>query len=177
MITYILKYFARFLVFATVQVLVLNSITLLDLMHPYLYIIFILILPVHVPRWVLLTSAFVLGLIVDIFLGTPGIHAGASVLLAFLRNPFIRLFKPPENISTGVEPHIRVLGLGQFLLYCGLLTAIHHLFLYIIEAFNFGNVGFSLVNAVINTAISLSLIILTEFIFYYHSTQADEPVR
>lgn len=170
----VFRYFLRFILLAALQVLVFNNILLFDLLHPYVYIFFILLLPVFMPHWLVLMLSFLLGLIVDLFLHTPGIHAGASVLLAFLRRPVFRMFKQPDDLEPGEEPHIPTLDLGQFLLYNGILTLVHHTFLYLVEAFRFGLFGQSLLNALVNTGITLLLLLILELLFYYRPRTAHE---
>ena len=76
----VLKNIFRFIILVLVQVLVLNNIQFLGYINPYIYILFILSLPVRTPRWASLLLAFVLGLTIDIFANTPGMHASAAEL-------------------------------------------------------------------------------------------------
>jgi len=85
----IIQNIIRFLLLVLFQVLVLNNIEFLGFINPYLYILFILSLPVQTPRWFALLLAFVLGLTIDTFSNTMGMHAFASVLICFLRNGII----------------------------------------------------------------------------------------
>ena len=75
-----------------IQVLALNNIQFLGFLNPYIYILFILSLPVKLPNWITLLLAFVLGLTIDAFSNTMGMHAFATVLVAFLRGGIINLF-------------------------------------------------------------------------------------
>ena len=79
------KYVIMFFVLVLVQVLILNNIQFSGLVNPYIYILFILLLPFTIPGYFLLGISFILGISIDIFGNTPGIHAGATVLLGFLR--------------------------------------------------------------------------------------------
>lgn len=81
-----------FIVLILLQVLVLNNVQFLGFLNPYIYILFILSLPVKFPRWITLILGFVLGLIIDVFSNTIGTHAFATVLIAFFRTGIIKLF-------------------------------------------------------------------------------------
>ena len=88
-----------FIVLILLQVLVLNNVQFLGFLNPYIYILFILSLPVKFPRWITLILGFVLGLIIDIFSNTIGIHAFATVLIAFFRAGIIKLFISSRKVA------------------------------------------------------------------------------
>ena len=79
----VLQNIFSFILLVLVQVLVLNNIQFLGYIDPYLYILFILVLPVQMPRWFLLILAFALGITIDIFSNTLGMQAFATVFIAF----------------------------------------------------------------------------------------------
>ena len=81
----------RFLGLLALQVLVLNYIRINGYINPYVYILYIMLLPFGIKGWVLLAAGFVMGYSVDLFMGTPGLHTGATVLMAFMRPTIIRM--------------------------------------------------------------------------------------
>src|SRR5674476_97570 len=95
------KYIIMFVVLVLVQVLILNNIQFSGLINPYMYILFILLLPFTIPGYLLLGLSFLLGISIDIFTNTPGIHAGATVLLGFMRPGIAMLISSREIIENG----------------------------------------------------------------------------
>ena len=93
--------------------------------HSILYIYLILKFESDTPRNALMLWAFFLGLAVDVFSDTPGMNAAATVLLAFLRPTFLRLFVPRDTLDTLV-PAIRTMGILPFLKYLVVSVLIHH---------------------------------------------------
>ena len=73
----------RFVALVIVQVLIVNHIRLGGYVHPYIYLIFVMLLPINMPGWQLLISGFSIGLVIDLFMGTLGMHAGATTMMAF----------------------------------------------------------------------------------------------
>jgi len=134
----VLQNIFRFVLLVLFQVLVLNNIQFLGYINPYLYILFILALPVQLPRWFLLILAFVLGLTIDIFSNTIGMHAFATVFVAFFREGIIKLF---TNIEEGNNPtpSFHTFGVSAYIKYVVLMVMIHHTLLFILEAFSFSN--------------------------------------
>jgi len=75
----------RFIVVILFQVLIMDNVMINGYMIPYTYILFILLMPFETPRWIQLLAGFTLGLTMDLFTGTPGMHTAATVLIAFVR--------------------------------------------------------------------------------------------
>ena len=100
------------------QVLILNNVHIAGYATPFLYIYLILKFESDTPRNALMLWAFFLGLAVDVFSDTPGMNAAATVLLAFLRPTFLRLFVPRDSLDT-LFTALRTLGILPFLKYLG----------------------------------------------------------
>jgi hypothetical protein len=160
------KYIIRFVVLILVQVLVLNHINFFGYLDPYLYVLFILLLPFEIPGWMLLISAFLLGLGIDLFSGTSGIHAAASVFMAFCRPAVINLLESSKEIEPGMEPGIRQMGFSWFFVYAIILIFLHHLVVFYLEIFRFSEFFFTLYRVLINTLFTLALVILSLYLFY-----------
>jgi len=125
-----------FILLVLVQVLALNNIQFLGYINPYIYILFILSLPVRLPQWITLLLGFVLGLTIDTFSNTMGTHAFATMLIAFLRNGIIKLFTAIEEGNNPV-PSFHTFGVGAYVKYVILMTLVHHTTLFFLEAFSF----------------------------------------
>jgi len=125
-----------FILLVLVQVLALNNIQFLGYINPYIYILFILSLPVRLPQWVTLLLGFVLGITIDAFSNTMGTHAFATVLIAFLRNGIIKLFTSIEEGNNPV-PSFYTFGVEAYVKYVILMTLVHHTTLFFLEAFSF----------------------------------------
>lgn len=149
----------RFILVVLIQVFVFNNIRFLDFINPYIYITFILLLPYRFPRWMGLLLAFALGLIIDAFTNTPGIHSFATVLIAFLRNPVINLYYSVEE-GANPEPSFLSFGASAFIKYVVSLIIIHHLAFYLLEIFTFANIAQTIWRTLLNSAVS-SIIILS----------------
>ncbi|MCB2221344.1 MAG: rod shape-determining protein MreD [Bacteroidetes bacterium] len=155
----------RFIVLIPIQVLVLDNINLGGHVNPYLYVFFILLLPFETPGWIMLMSSFALGLIIDLFSGTPGMHAAASTLMAYARPIVIRSVGANKEFETGMQPSIRDLGFQWFFTYSFILIFLHHFSLLLIEVFRFSRFFDTLQRALLSTLFTLLLVIITQFIF------------
>jgi rod shape-determining protein MreD len=155
----------RFIFLIPVQVFILDHINLGGYINPYLYVYFILLLPFEIPGWLLLGASFLMGLMIDIFSGTPGMHAAASTLMAYSRPLAIRIVAVKKEFEPGMQPSIRDLGFRWFLSYSLILIFIHHLALFMIEVFRFTRFYDTLQRVILSTIFTLVLVIITQYIF------------
>lgn len=160
------KYVLIFVVLVLVQVLILNNIQISGFVNPYVYILFILILPFNIPGYFLLPISFVLGITIDIFGNTPGMHSGATVLLAFVRPAIVQLISTRELVEKGVMPNISQLGVANFIKYTVLAVLIHHFILFLVEAFSFGDIFSTLLRWIVSSFFSILIILGSQLITF-----------
>jgi rod shape-determining protein MreD len=163
----LLKNMLRFVLLILVQVFVLDRIHLNYMVTPYIYFLFILWMPFEGNRAVQMLIAFALGFTLDSFRHHPGFHAAACVLIAYLRPFLINLLISQEGAENNYrEPSAKSLGgFIPYLVYAGMLSLVHHGWLFFLEAVQFGNFWYFIVKTVFSTAISLLLIIIVELLF------------
>jgi rod shape-determining protein MreD len=163
----LLKNMLRLVLLILVQVFVLDRIHLNYMVTPYIYFLFILWMPFEGNRSVQMLIAFALGFTLDSFRHHPGFHAAACVLIAYLRPILINLLISQEGAENNYRaPSAKSLGgFIPYLVYAGMLTLVHHGWLFFLEAVQFGNFWYFIVKTVFSTAISLLLIIIVELLF------------
>jgi len=109
---------------------------------------------------------FILGITVDYFAMTPGLHAAACVLVAYLRPLIIGLLAPKDATEfTYREPSVKALGRDAYVIYVLILTLFHNGYLLFLEWLSFGSFISFLMKVITTTAISMVLIFITELIF------------
>jgi rod shape-determining protein MreD len=153
-------------VLVLLQVWVLNNIQAYDFLNPYIYILFILLLPFETPGWLVLIMSFILGLTIDMFSDTLGMHASASVFMGFLRPFILQSIAPRDGYETGTYPRIFYMGFIWFLKYSLILIFAHHLFLFTVEAFNFTVFHLIVWRTILSTLFSAVLIVLSQYIIF-----------
>lgn len=157
----------RFVFFILIQVYVLDKIPHLHrFIVPYLYFLFILWLPYGTPRLMLLVVGFFTGLALDYFKMTPGLHAAACVLIAYIRPFIITILSPKDTTEfSHREPSPKGMGWSPYLVYALILTFLHHFYLTFLEWMQFGSFLSFILKTLATTAISMLLIITTELLF------------
>jgi len=155
----------RFLGVAALQLLILNNVHLVGFVVPVVYIYFILKLPFGTKRLVVLFLAFFLGLTIDLFVGTYGIHAAASTLIGACRHLFLKLSFGENEDDRENSPSIREKGFYPFLGYVAALSTLHITAFFLLE--NMGNAYYFLqllFRIVASAAFSIFLITLLEYL-------------
>lgn len=149
-----------FILLVLLQVLVLNRIAFLGYAVPFVYIYFIIKLPIDVNRNLSTLLGFLLGFIIDIFCNTPGINAAATTLIGFICRPVQNLFFIVDDYK-GQTPNLSQQR-GAFMKYTILLTFIHHVALISIESFSYFNIKLVLLRIALSTVLTSILVFAFE---------------
>ena len=160
----ILRYTGVFFLLITLQLLIFNNIEFSGYVNPYVYVMFILILPFSIPSWILLLLAFVTGLAVDLFSGTLGVHTFATVMAGFVRPRILSLNITAEVTDPDLSPSSHRNGLRWFFIYTLTVVFIHHLALFFVEVFSFSNFLHTLLRVLLSTIATTFFIIIFDII-------------
>lgn len=167
MISTVIRNTARILFFVALQGLILNRMDLWQgYILPSLYIFGILMLPINTPRVVVLLVSFVTGILVDAFTNTGGLHASACVLLGFAQPIMLRILAPREGFESGQRPTLHDLGWGWFFAYAGILTLIHHSWLFFMEQLRLAPFFLTLGKVILSAAVTLLLMIISQYLIH-----------
>lgn len=161
----VIKYFLMFVTLVAVQVLFLNQIQFSGYINPYIYVLFIMLLPLNAPRYAVLLLSFMIGISIDIFSNTLGIHSFASVFVAYLRPAIIRVITNREE-DMSEYPGLAQTGFMWFLSYTSIMVIIHHLVLFYIEVFTLNNFFDTFLRAILSSVFSIFVIVLSQFIVF-----------
>jgi rod shape-determining protein MreD len=163
MINSILRFSLIFILLILLQVLLFNNIQFSGYVNPYVYIMFILLLPIEIPSWLLLLACFATGLIIDFFSGSPGMHTSATVLAGFVRPYVLRIVSPRDGYESGSDPSMLIYGFRWFFFYTLLIVLIHHTALFYLEVFRFADFFRTMLRVLLSSLFSVSFILLIEF--------------
>jgi len=158
-----------FLLYLLLQVTIVRNMVLFDVAFCYIYLAFILMLPFDTRPVLLMLISFICGFMVDIFYDTLGIHAGACVLVAFIRPYWTKAVPPRGGYEMGMKPTVKIMGFSWFLTYALPLVFIHHLALFFIEAGGLHLFGFTLVKVISSTILTFLVMVILQYLFYRSS--------
>ncbi|MEM6964969.1 MAG: hypothetical protein AAF573_09400 [Bacteroidota bacterium] len=135
----ILTHGLRFVFLVLIQVLVFRQMTLgwnnFNFVHVIVYPVFIVLLPIRIPNPALIALGFLIGITVDLFYQSPGVHASATTLIAFLRPSILKLMTPRGGYNINHSPNIERFGFTWFAIFCGAMLIIHLFWYFIMSIF------------------------------------------
>lgn len=166
MTTEILRNILRFILLLLLQVLIVQNINL----GPYIimlpYVLIILMLPFETQRVVLMVISFFVGISLDIFHDSSGLHASACTLMGFSRHYVLKFISPRDGYDIGVKPTVDDMGLAWYLRYAGTLILIHHFAFFYLEIFRFNEFFGTFLRVILSSIGTFLLVYLLQFLFY-----------
>ena len=140
-----------------VQVFVLNNLSISPLVAPTVYIVLILMMPIESSQWRMLGVGLLLGVLMDLTMGTPGLNTLVTLPIAYFRSPLLYLLAgfSPMSKEEGI-PSVKRLGV-RFHRYAIVMIVLHSLLFYFVEWLSFDNFGMLLLRILCSTLCSLLL--------------------
>jgi rod shape-determining protein MreD len=153
----------RFITLVFIQILICNNINFLGYINPYIYILFIMLFPVKNNRVIIILLSFLLGITIDLFQDTGGIHAAACVFIAYVR-PVILKF------SFGMMYDHQTIKFesaefGAKLTYITILASLHHLILFSLEIFSISQIILVLQKTLFSSIFTILLCVIITILF------------
>jgi len=155
----------NFLFLIALQVLVLDNVELHRMVRPLIYPLIILLLPISMAGSLVIFIAMLLGLVIDIFNDTLGLHASACVFMAFCRPFILSIFRPRGGYEQFTTPSYQKLGVNWLLRYAGVCILLFNAFFFLVEAFNLRFLHLTLLKIILSTFFCLLLIMIHQMLF------------
>lgn len=159
----------RAFIFIALQVLMFRYINLtfgkFDYIHIIVYPIVLILFPINTPRAFLIFVGFILGLTVDMFYDSPGVHASACVFIAFIRDYVLKYLEPHGGYSIEISPSSHNLGFQWFLTYSSIMLFVFMIFYFSMEAFSFVFIFDIVMKTISSFIFSILFILIHQLIF------------
>lgn len=158
------KHVIRFLLLVILQVLIFNQLDFGFGIHIIILPLFVMLLPFEISILSILTFAFLIGFITDIFSNTYGLHTSSILMMAYFRPILFKKFAPTDGYDPLKEPTIFDMGNRWFLSVFGSLLLIHHFWYFLIEVFRINEFFFILQNTIFSCIISFLMAIVLQIL-------------
>jgi hypothetical protein len=162
-----ISYIFFFILYLTIQILFVRNLVLLNFAFCYIYVAFLLLLPLEINPLLYMLIGFGTGVITDYFYNTMGIHTAACVFITYLRPMILRFLTPRGGYEQGYEPTLKSMGLEWFMIYSSIFILLHHVALFYIEASELSLFFFTLGKVIMSTLFTLIILVVTQYLFYY----------
>ena len=161
----VIQNIVRFFALMLVQILILNNVNISGFAIPYLYLLFILMLPTNTGKISMLLLGFVCGLTIDIFSNMLGFHTAACTLVAFCRIIFADRILTRNEAVVIATPSIYSVKPAYFVNYMLVLTAIFFFTFYALELFDSHGFFRLLFSTILSTLLTATLMLLSQLLF------------
>ncbi|MEN9698912.1 MAG: hypothetical protein RLZZ301_110 [Bacteroidota bacterium] len=158
----ITKHIVRFLLFVFLQAMILNQLNIGYGIHLMAHPLFIMLLPFEMGVISLMSIAFLMGVIIDVFSNTFGLYTTSLVLMAYVRPVVFKFYGPREGYDPLKEPTAHDMGTRWYATVFGILLAVHHFWFFFIEIFQFNRFFFILQKTILSGVLSFVLCLLLQ---------------
>ncbi len=155
----LLKNTIRFIGLLLLQVVILNHLNLFGFLNPYVYIVWVFLFPIRKNKSLFLIASFLFGLSVDFFSDSGGIHAAATLFIAFVRLPVLKFVLRKSDFDYLLF-NIRAISFGKAFLYISILTTIHHFIVFSLEYFSFNAFSIIISNTFLTSLLTIVISLL-----------------
>ena len=160
----LVKYTMLFFLLIFIQVALFNNISLFGYAQPMFYILFVFLYPVTNQQSLFLFLAFLLGLSIDFFSNSGGINAAATLFIAYIRLPVLRIASNKSDFDS-VLFRYNSLPLNQQVTYLLSLTFIHHFIIFLLSYFKFSAIKYILEDTIASSIFTFILIVFYSRLF------------
>ena len=154
-----------FFLYLFFQVIILKNAVLFNTAFCFLYIAYLLLLPVETNPLLLMVIGFIMGVFIDMFYDSLGLHALSCVLIMYLRNFWLARLTPQGGYDNGAIPNVSQAGLQWFLVYAVPLIFVHQSALFFTETGGFQYFGFTIGKVLCSTVYTTLVILIVQYLF------------
>ena len=152
------KQIVRYVLVMMLQVLLFDQLQLFGVCHPYIYILCLLMMPITLSHSADMLIGAGVGLVMDVFCNSLGIHMASCILLMFIR-PYLLGAIVSDKDRLNEQSCLRALGIEALIKYVVILVVIHHLTVFMLAAWSWAHIGFVLMETLVSGLITSAIII------------------
>ena len=152
------KQIVRYVLVMMLQVLLFDQLQLFGVCHPYIYILCLLMMPITLSHSADMLIGAAVGLVMDVFYNSLGIHMASCILLMFIR-PYLLGAIVSDKDRLNEQICLRALGIEALIKYVVILVVIHHLTVFMLAAWSWAHIGFVLMETLVSGLITSTIII------------------
>jgi len=152
------KQIGRYVVVMLLQVLLFDQLQLWGVCHPYVYVLCLLMMPITLPHTVDMLIGAGVGLIMDVFCNSLGVHTASCILLMFIRPYLLGAFvNDTDRLNEQIS--LRSIGMEAMIKYVAILVLIHHLTVFLLAAWSWSHIGFVLLETLVSSIVTILIIL------------------
>ena len=152
------KQIGRYILVMLLQVLLFDQLQFWGVCHPYIYILCLMMMPITLPHNVDMLIGAGVGLLMDVFCNSLGVHTAACILLMFIRPYLIgAIVNDKDRLNEQIS--LRSIGMEALIKYVVILVLVHHLMVFMLAAWSWSHFGFVLLETLVSSIITCLIIL------------------
>jgi len=152
------KQFGRYIIIMLLQVLLFDQLQLWGVCHPYIYVLCLLMLPITLPHNVDMLIGAVVGVVMDVFCNTLGVHMASCILVMFVR-PYLIGAIVSDKDRLNEQISMRAIGMSAMVKYVVIMVLLHHFTIFSLAAWSWHHMGFVILETIVSSIITILVII------------------
>ena len=152
------KQIVRYVIVMVLQVLLFDQLQLLGVCHPYIYLLCLLMMPITLPHISDMLIGAVVGLVMDIFCNSLGVHMSACILVMYVR-PYLLSALVNETDRLNEQLSLHSLGMESLVKYVVILVLLHHLTVFMLAAWSWQHMGFVVLETLVSSLLTIFAIL------------------
>ena len=160
-----LQYAILFIVMVILQIFLFSRIGISVYVHPLVCIAFIVLLPMEIAPLALLGLGLLLGVTLDFFMATAGIHTVAALLAAFCRPALLNVLVGKDEVKDGDVPNVNRIGATKFVRYASAMILIHSSAFFLLETLSWSFFYRTALRIALSSAVTLPLVYFCQKLF------------
>lgn len=154
-----------FVVVVLLQVFLFDNLQVGAYINIFVYIAFVIMLPMETNSSLVLILAALLGVTMDIFMGTPALNTISTTLVAFCRPTMLNFFVGKDEVNAGGVPNINRIGMAKFIRYSFVLVLIHSASFFMFESMSLAGIGFFILRILLSAICSIIAVYFCQLLF------------
>ena len=152
------KQIGRYILVMLLQVLLFDQLQFWGVCHPYIYILCLMMMPITLPHNVDMLIGAGVGLLMDVFCNSLGVHTAACIMLMFIRPYLIgAIVNDKDRLNEQIS--LRSIGMEALIKYVVILVLVHHLMVFMLAAWSWSHFGFVLLETLVSSIITCLIIL------------------
>ena len=131
----------------------------------FIYPLIVLLLPIRMSRHYVTIIGFLIGLVIDMFYDTVGVHAFALTAMGYARGIVLSYLEPRGGYQPTMSPTRHSMGINWLMAYTGILILLHVFLYFTAEIFTFVYIGKILMKTIITFLFSIMAIMGYHLLF------------
>lgn len=152
-----IRQIVRLVVVVLLQVLLFDHLQIAGWGLPMVYVLFLMNLPVQVPRWAEMLIGAIVGVVFDVWHSSLGVNMAACVAFCYLRPILLgNLIQDLERVKG--EVCSASIGSIEYVKSLAILTVVHHLLVFSLESWSWHNWWIVLLQTLLSSVLTILII-------------------